>query len=387
MKPHNLHGVAGLAERTKHPDTGCTMSLYVAEQAGLDADETWVAVCETHGSMVGARSRAQGRESLENPEWCEECAEALEIKMQPNGKLVLRDPMFDATNTTALSRSRLRAMRGPDFESAIVSAGNFAKKQNTTCYVYRGNSFGHTVFRSTKKKSDALSPINNTGQFVWEVTPDLQVIRYSAERDDMGDELEPNPASQLEWVKGPGVDRDGHSLTWWKNKAARQKSQYDRMTVFIQVLCWDRTGASTRDWPQFDPGELKEAKAWAKEFVETTGGSCQVEGRVTIPYQGSVTIPLGEWKNNASNGWYVWSVDGKTFVPVSRNGPFQDQDEAIAVAKQMAKGGGTYDAVITFGGDPEASDFEIWKSFKAWSGEVHYTTDLPKVGGRLREYP
>jgi len=80
MKPYNLHGIAGLAERTKHPDTGCTMSLYVAEQAGLDADETWVAVCETHDSMVGARSRAQGRESMENPEWCEECVEMLQTK-------------------------------------------------------------------------------------------------------------------------------------------------------------------------------------------------------------------------------------------------------------------------------------------------------------------
>lgn len=199
-------------------------------------------------------------------------------------------------------------------------------------------------------------------------------------------DLTPN-ASQLEWVKGSGIDRDGHNLTWWKNKAAKWSgSRHDRPTVFIQVLCWDRAGASTRDWPQFDPGELKEAKAYAKEFIERTGGSCRVDGRIEIPYQGTVTIELGEWKNTASNGYYVWSVDRNTFMPVSRKGPFGDYDEALTIAKNAARGGSTYDEVISFGGDPDAGDFEISKAFKGWSGEVHYTTDLPKVGGRLREY-
>ncbi len=387
MKPYYLHGISGLAERTKHPETRCTMSVYVAEQAGIDADETWIAVCETHSSMVTARSRAQARDSAENPEWCEQCAEALEGTMRTNGKLVLRDPVFDQTNTTALSRSKLRAMRGTDFESAIVSAGNFAKKQSATCYVYRGNSFGHTVFRFTNKKGDALSPINNTGQLVWEVTPDLRVTRYSAERDDPDDEMEPNPASKLEWIKGPGVDRDGHSLAWWKNKAAKwSRSEYDRPKVFIRVITWDRAGQ--RDEArcgEFAPDNLKGAKEFSKEAVES-GGSSQIYGRVEIPYQSGVTFDIGEWKNNASDGYYVWSVDGESFVPVSRNGPFENPDDAVALAKRVARGGQNYDAVITFGADPEAVDFEIWKSFKAWSGEVHHTTDLPKVGGRLREY-
>lgn len=117
-----------------------------------------------------------------------------------------------------------------------------------------------------------------------------------------------------------------------------------------------------------------------------SGGTAQVEGRVEIPYQSGVTIEIGEWKNAASNGWYVWTVDGESFVPVSRRGPFEQQDEALGVAKQTIRGGSVYDAVISLGGDPDASDFEIWKSFKAGSGEVHYASDLPRVGGRLREY-
>lgn len=205
--------------------------------------------------------------------------------------------------------------------------------------------------------------------------------------DELLAELESNPASKLEWVKGPGVDRDGHSLAWWKSKAAKWRSgEYDRPKVSIRVITWDRAGQ--RDEArcgEFAPDNLSEAKKFSREAVES-GGSSQIYGRVEIPYQSGVTFDIGEWKNNASNGYYVWSVDGETFVPAARNGPFENPDDAVAFAKRVARGGQTYDAVITFGSDPEATDFEIWKSFKAWSGEVHYTTDLPKVGGRLREY-
>lgn len=221
---------------------------------------------------------------------------------------------------------------------------------------------------------------SQVGWAIWEVHLDDEQTAEHERR-----ELKPN-ASGLEWVKGDGVDRDGHNLTWWKNKAAKwSKSIHDRPKVFIQVRCWDRTGASTRDWPQFEPGELKEAKAYAKEFIEKTGGTCQVEGRVEIPYQNGVTIELGEWKNAGSDGFYVWSVD-KTGTPFTRRGPFRDLDEAVTIAKQAAKAGSTYDEGVTFGSDPEASDFEIVKAFKAWSAEVHHSSDLPSIGVRLKEY-
>lgn len=192
--------------------------------------------------------------------------------------------------------------------------------------------------------------------------------------------------AKLEWIKGNGVDRDGHSLTWWKNKSAKwSRSEYDRPRVYIRVSGWDRSGRPdpTRS-SEYAPDNLKEAKAFAREAVEA-GGSSRVEGRIEIPYQGNHTIEIGEWKNSASNGYYVWSVDGKTQMPVTRRGPFERMDEAVGTAKIAARGGSTYDEVVTFGGDPEAGDFEIVKAFKAWSGEVHYSTDLPRVGGRLRE--
>ncbi|MES2403744.1 MAG: hypothetical protein V4567_05310 [Pseudomonadota bacterium] len=420
-------------------------------------------------------------------------------------RLIMGEAEVDLTATKSLRGLELKAKNRGDTSSAMLSAGYYARKMGHTMYGYAGNSYGSAVWRVTDKPSEYLSPINNTGKFMFSVTPDLTVARHemrhpdddlepnassgkataadaarwiafesddydalggsegygwarattddvaagigvsteeayrllkAAQKKDLvyqdkerrksvntkrfgtsqvgwaiwevhltreqarahhseeefqrlyeANGFEPNASSKLEWIKSSGVDRDGHSLTWWKNKVAKWKgSRHDMPTVVIQIMCWDRAGGSTGQWPEFAPDELKEAKAWAKEFIEQTGGSCRIDGRVTIPYQSTVTIELGEWKNNASNGFYVWSVDAKTFVPVSRKGPFEHPDEAIGVAKLAARGGSTYDEVVTFGGDPEAPDFSIEKSFKAWSGEVHYSSDLPRVGGRLREY-
>lgn len=68
-RSYNSRGVAGLVTRVGD------MSIYVAAQAGIDADpETpWVAVCEKHGSMMPCATRKQARATIEEPEWCEEC--------------------------------------------------------------------------------------------------------------------------------------------------------------------------------------------------------------------------------------------------------------------------------------------------------------------------
>jgi len=192
---------------------------------------------------------------------------------------------------------------------------------------------------------------------------------------------------KLEWVKGNGVDRYGHSLTWWKNKAAKWRGS-DRPDVYIQVRKYDREGNLARGLDRFQPEELKQAKVLAHDWTESTGGSAYVEGRVEIPYQPekNATIEIGNWKFAGSDGFYVWTVDSRSFQPMSYRGPFQNPDEAVALAKQSVRGSGSYDQVITFGSDPTAGDFYIWKAFKAWSGDVHYSSDLPKVGARLREY-
>jgi len=70
IRTYDSRGIAGLVTRVGDK------SVYVAEQAGIDADhETpWVVVCEKHGSMMPCATREQARSTMDDPEWCEECA-------------------------------------------------------------------------------------------------------------------------------------------------------------------------------------------------------------------------------------------------------------------------------------------------------------------------
>ncbi len=84
-------------------------------------------------------------------------------------------PTVDRALSMQLSAMKLKAKYGGDLRGAIVSAGYYAKKLNATMYVYEGNSYMHKVHRVSSKKSEYLSPINNTGGRVISVTPGLTV--------------------------------------------------------------------------------------------------------------------------------------------------------------------------------------------------------------------
>lgn len=65
IREYNSRGIAGLVVRIKHP-SGVERSVYVAEQCGMESDEPWLAVCETHGkhgelpnTELGAREYAR----------------------------------------------------------------------------------------------------------------------------------------------------------------------------------------------------------------------------------------------------------------------------------------------------------------------------------------
>jgi hypothetical protein len=88
----------------------------------------------------------------------------------------------DAKFTGALATAKLKARNRGDFDSAIKSAGHYAKKLNSTMYLYQGNSYGHSVWRVSGKPGEYLDPINNTGNTVLSVTPDLVVSRHALER-------------------------------------------------------------------------------------------------------------------------------------------------------------------------------------------------------------
>lgn len=90
-------------------------------------------------------------------------------------KLTLGPPRVDQSATNSLRSIRLRARNQGDFQSAVISAGYYARKQGKPMYVYAGNSFGYAVWRVSYKPSEYLDPINNTGVKVVSVLPDLTV--------------------------------------------------------------------------------------------------------------------------------------------------------------------------------------------------------------------
>jgi hypothetical protein len=65
----------------------------------------------------------------------------------------------------------------------LLSAGFYAKKLQKPMWVYLGTNMGHMFWRSTDKVKDALNRINNsTGEFVFAVSPTLEVVVHKVER-------------------------------------------------------------------------------------------------------------------------------------------------------------------------------------------------------------
>lgn len=97
-------------------------------------------------------------------------------------RLKLDPGKVDQKATESLAKMKLLARSRGDLNSAVLSAGYYAKKLNQTMFVYSGNSYGHGIWRVSYKPGDYLDPINNTGSVVLSVTPDLEVSQHKVQR-------------------------------------------------------------------------------------------------------------------------------------------------------------------------------------------------------------
>lgn len=89
MKAYQLNGCPGLVEQRKNRLTGTVVSLYRAEQAGLDDDDgasPWATVCEEHSAIVTHQSLKLARGHLACPDWCEDCQEAVAKALADRGQ-------------------------------------------------------------------------------------------------------------------------------------------------------------------------------------------------------------------------------------------------------------------------------------------------------------
>lgn len=52
----------------------CTVSVMTREDAGVDADEPWIASCDTHGEMIACSTRANAERAARRRDWCSGCS-------------------------------------------------------------------------------------------------------------------------------------------------------------------------------------------------------------------------------------------------------------------------------------------------------------------------
>jgi hypothetical protein len=197
-----------------------------------------------------------------------------------------------------------------------------------------------------------------------------------------------NAKSKTVWEKGSGPQRVSHwgehPLSWWRNKIKNYRGDMPPR-LSIEVRVWDRAGKqSSRE--EFVADDLRGAKAFAKQWVDDTQGTASVRATVYILGEGDFTVEeFGEYKVDAPTAFYVWAVDSD-FQPFARRGPWNDRDQAYREARDMAQRSETHHQVVTLGDDPEQTGFDVYKAFRARSGEVFLTSELGRAGERLGEY-
>lgn len=76
------------------------------------------------------------------------------------------------------SMKKFRKRPQGDLASAVEVAAGMAKQTGKDWYAWQGNSFMHAVWNVTDRESKALVPFSNIGQFVYRVTPGLDIYKH-----------------------------------------------------------------------------------------------------------------------------------------------------------------------------------------------------------------
>ena len=75
-RQYNDGDVPGRVKQSQSRTTGQPVSLYYAEQAGIEADHPWVVVCETHGEQASYPTLRLAEKHIPLGDWCAACMAA-----------------------------------------------------------------------------------------------------------------------------------------------------------------------------------------------------------------------------------------------------------------------------------------------------------------------
>jgi len=166
----SIHHNIALFIREGYPqDQAVAMALDIARKAWRREHPRGNYPAHLKG-MRGPRKRRRGKRARRN-----RASSSATLQLGPGREM--------PENTAILRRSTLKARYAAgDLNGAVKSAGHYARKHRRTMYVYEGNSYMHRAFRVSDKPSEYLSPINNTGDRVVSVTPDLIVSIHEVYR-------------------------------------------------------------------------------------------------------------------------------------------------------------------------------------------------------------
>ena len=75
-RTYAAQGIPGRVKQSMSRTTGQLVSLYYADQAGIEADHPWVVVCETHGEQASYPTLRQAEQHIPLGDWCAACMAA-----------------------------------------------------------------------------------------------------------------------------------------------------------------------------------------------------------------------------------------------------------------------------------------------------------------------
>ncbi len=298
----------------------------------------------------------------------------------PNARLEMFNPRAEESITRQLRVAKLRAARGTDLSSAVIAAGNYAKGQGVSCYVYQGNSHMHLVYRATPKKGEVLSPINNGGDSILEVTPDLSVTRWDVRRPD---EHTPNArhsthGTVIEYAvqemfkgKSPSVaaKNTAAKLNGGTNMFIDSVNETDIDPRELEDALLDRMSSYAAQGRVAPGQELGAVRGALMNFNQWQWGKPpKVKLEQELLRRLQQKLP-SQHTPNAPGGYYVWVLltDG---TPKDGEGPYGPMD--FTPAKDFARISateGAHDRAVSIGLNPQAESFSIVRHYRRGTGE------------------
>lgn len=234
-------------------------------------------------------------------------------KKNPSSRLLILGPgRVDTSATESLRRmKKLAAKNHGDQESAVISAGYYAKKLNETMYVYPGTSYGSGVWRVSSKRSDYLDPINNNGPGripTISVTPDLVVSLHDTKRSEP--QSNPTPAPKITLKQAQDIGKK-LGVDW-------ERSLFDadqfRMGMQVEMEHGDRHDVTNLTGDDFiETGMIALAHLLELDTYYYLLDDMEKKGKRQKKARKNPAMPASNYRlSNIGEigGWTVWTVRG-----------------------------------------------------------------------------